>query len=339
MDERTFDGRIKRQCIILPITRTSKGPGLYCIVICQINGISDVVTLKKKAAYILREFYNHQKSSDIEKEKIVAAAELIKSEIKELIEQSANYPSIADVEQGLEYIPTTLLLLLRKAFVFKGSAVKQAAIGQTIMQAVRPRAITAPLRIGLAIQMYKLYGSRLLIESLHNLGFCSSYSEVERFERSAALHQGIEGMNNDSFLQYVAANVDHNLRTIDGLNTFHGMGIITLVTPGVPTKRPVLKVTLSPSQIIEMGRIETHMVLHTGKKSMKKYKTLSNFNVPNAGDITLLWKCTLLLKPERPLWNGFTWQTSHMGDHPDVSSVIFMPMIDSDAYSQHCTLL
>ena len=96
------------------------------------------------------------------------------------------------------------------------------------MQAVRRRAITAPLQIGLGVQMHKLYGSRFLIDSLHNLVFCSSYSEVQRFERSAAFHHGIhiEGINNESFLQHVADNVDHNLRTIDGLNTFHGMGII-----------------------------------------------------------------------------------------------------------------
>ena len=58
----------------------------------------------------------------------------------------------------------------------------------------------------------------------------------------------------------MAENVDHNLRTIDGLNTFHGMGIIAIVTPRVTTKRPVPKVTLSSSQVIEVGRIETHIL-------------------------------------------------------------------------------
>ena len=30
----------------------------------------------------------------------------------------------------------------------------------------------------------------------------------------------------------MADNVDHNLRTLDGNDTFHGMGLIVTVTPG-----------------------------------------------------------------------------------------------------------
>ena len=57
------------------------------IVISEINGISDIVILWKIAAHVLCEFYDQQKSSHIEEEKqriIVAAAELIKSEINEV---------------------------------------------------------------------------------------------------------------------------------------------------------------------------------------------------------------------------------------------------------------
>lgn len=31
----------------------------------------------------------------------------------------------------------------------------------------------------------------------------------------------IRGLNDDSFIQHVANNVEHNIRAIDGLNTFH----------------------------------------------------------------------------------------------------------------------
>ena len=102
------------------------------IVIFEINGILDIVTLRKKASHVLREFYDQQKSSDIEEEKrriIVAAAKLIKSEIKEVNEESANYPSTAEIEHSSEYIPNSLSLLLKKVFVTKGSTVRHAAIG------------------------------------------------------------------------------------------------------------------------------------------------------------------------------------------------------------------
>ena len=93
---------------------------------------------------------------------------------------------------------------------------------------------------------------------------------MQRFERSAAFHHGIhiEGINNESYLQHVAENVDHNLRAIDGLNTFHGMGIIAVMTPRVSTKRPVPKVTLSSSLVIEVGRIETHIFCNTDKNNI-----------------------------------------------------------------------
>ena len=36
---------------------------------------------------------------------------------------------------------------------------------------------------------------------------------------------------NNSFVQWSVDNVDHNLATLDGKGTFHGMGIIASVTP------------------------------------------------------------------------------------------------------------
>ena len=39
----------------------------------------------------------------------------------------------------------------------------------------------------------------------------------------------------ENFVQFVADNVDHNLRIMDGLNTSHGMGIIGGMTPGTNT--------------------------------------------------------------------------------------------------------
>ena len=35
----------------------------------------------------------------------------------------------------------------------------------------------------------------------------------------------------DCLVWYVADNVDHSIRTFDGKNTFHGMGIIATITP------------------------------------------------------------------------------------------------------------
>ena len=91
--------------------------------------------------------------------------------------------------------------------------------------------------------MHHHLASKFLIDSLHSHGFCSSYSTVLQYERSAAATQGtdIPGYKSDQFIQYVADNVDHNYntRTLDGTGTFHGMDIIATITPGTRTTRLV----------------------------------------------------------------------------------------------------
>ena len=90
---------------------------------------------------------------------------------------------------------------------------KNGSIGQAIIQAARPRVIIAPLRLGLGVQMHHHFASRILIDSLYAHGFCCSYSEVQRYERSAT----ITPHTPNQFVQYIADNVDHNVRTIDGI--------------------------------------------------------------------------------------------------------------------------
>ena len=45
----------------------------------------------------------------------------------------------------------------------------------------------------------------------------------------------------------------------------------------------------------------------------------------------------MLLKPPKPLWNGFM-QMIHKGEHPGQTSVIFMPMIDMKSSDESCIL-
>ena len=149
-----------------------------------------------------------------------------------------NYPNceeICSVEKGIVFLPETLSLLLQTLFCGKDTVTKVASIGQAIMQAVDQELLLPPLQIGLGVQMHRHFGSRFWIESLYQHGFCSSYSEIQKYERSAAVNQGTElpGFLPGSFIQHMADNADHNVRTIDGFNTFHGMGIITTVTPEI----------------------------------------------------------------------------------------------------------
>jgi hypothetical protein len=56
-----------------------------------------------------------------------------------------------------------------------------------MIQAVRPQAVLAPLLVGLAVQIHHLCRSKFIVETLHEMGFCSSYAEVIKFEKKIRL--------------------------------------------------------------------------------------------------------------------------------------------------------
>ena len=90
------------------------------------------------------------------------------------------------------------------------------------MQTCRPRTIFAPLQVGLAVQLHHHFASKFLIDTLNSLGYCVSYTEVQKFEFNAVVSNQteIEGSRPGMVLQYAADNVDHNLRTLDGMVHF-----------------------------------------------------------------------------------------------------------------------
>ena len=78
------------------------------------------------------------------------------------------YPITAELKLAatLDFISASLQFLLQPLFVWKDTSRKVAGIGQAAVQAVRPRAVIAPLQLGVVVQMHHLYRSRFLIDSL-----------------------------------------------------------------------------------------------------------------------------------------------------------------------------
>ena len=93
----------------------------------------------------------------------------------------------------------------------------------------------------------------MLKEFCSPYGFCSSYpyQEVQMFNQNAALRQGTNIPSfNGEFVQYAVDHVDHNTRTLDGHDTFHGMGMIAVVTPCTKHSRNVAQHKVSPEEIL-----------------------------------------------------------------------------------------
>ena len=271
------------------------------IIQTEINGKPNVVTFRSKAKKVLCEFYS-QRNFDSEKDKlriIETAAKLIKDDIKAVKTSHCYYPGIDELElkASIDFLPKSLTVLLTNLLFQKVEQVKIASIGQAIMQASHPRVFMAPLQFGLGVQLHHHYASRFLIDTLHKYGFCCSYNEVHQFEQNAALSYGTDIPNFSSqFIQYVADNVDHNIRTLDGNNTFHGMGMIAAVTPKIKGTNQIPRLNIFPADIAATGRvpIQFHRDESFGM-AMVTYEKLRRF-ISNDSTVNfdVLWKCSVM---------------------------------------------
>ena len=316
------------------------------IVITNVNGRLDVVTFRTKAAKILHTYHGTPKSTDEDQEKqqiINAAADLARNEIKCIETSKESYPdsnNLSSLEENLKYVPGLLRTFLDRVLTGKSKDLKFATIGQCIVQMTRPRVVLAPIPFGLGVQMHHQYGSRFLIETLNNHGLCVSYSEVLQFESSAACFKGTDILVAGHFGQYIADNVDHNLRTLDGRGTVHAMGIIMTMTPGMPKRQDAIPrlTQTSTTDGLDDAKIAIHEYRFLRMKSLPLvFKKLPLVEVADKqhGKLDTLWKVSWSFRPHSPGWSGMM-QAMCKGDHPGKASVHFLPMLDLDPTDMTC---
>ena len=235
---------------------------------------NDIFTYRPQVSSILRQYYDKPKEVDIELQKIrliEADVTLIQSEIKEVVPSSKlNYPSPDSLPRNNSplHVPPLLQLMLSKLFSGVNVDLKTAAIGQSIVQALRPRAVLTPSHIGLTTQLHQHFRSRYLIDTLHSLGFCASYKEALKFERCAALVSGshLDGLAGvESFIKFAADNVDHNLQTLDRQNTFHGMGIIASIAQVEFSEKIVPRKSVSDKDLLLESKVK--ILIYREKKA------------------------------------------------------------------------
>ncbi len=166
-------------------------------------------------------------------------------------------------EAGIEYFPNTLRVLLEDIFVGKKAGVNVALIGQAVMQTTRLRVQLAPQQLGLG-------------DSLHQHGFCCYYQEVYKFEHNIARSHGTDIHNLlTEFIQYAADNVDRNIHTLDGHDTFHGMGIIVGITPETNAELSICRANVTALDVAAVGRVHHEEERH--KISAVTFQKLLDF--------------------------------------------------------------
>ncbi|KAL8575683.1 hypothetical protein ACOMHN_055872 [Nucella lapillus] len=156
----------------------------------------------------------------------------------------------------------------------------------------------------------------------------------------AAVQQGTDLVGVDpktSWIQFSADNVDHQIRTLDGTGTFHGMDIIGAATPGTKECRAVRRDTsVTPDRISALGRVPVHFYNPSSVDLSLVYEILQDFAVEDrTRKLDLLWKVSWPLRSPRLGWSGMM-QTICSGAYPGKSSFTFLPMIDMDPTNMSC---
>ena len=116
-----------------------------------------------------------------------------------------------------------------------------------------------------------------------------------------SLRTDIPGFSSE-FIQYAADNVDHNIRTQDGNNTFHDMGMIAAITP---TTNPILRAKVTPD-VSMVGRVPIlfHGDEGRGTDAVKYQKLVLMEAQDPTADLDLIWKAAILFASPRPAWSG-----------------------------------
>jgi hypothetical protein len=234
------------------------------------------------------------------------------------------------------------------------SELKQASIGQSIIHAARPRSSLPPILFSLGVGLDHAYGSKWLINQLAKLGFSISYNEVTRYKQSVIKSMDTSDSeiraHPEAFTQWVADNIDHNVRTLDGKNSFHGMGIIAT---SVPMRKDVKlqshSVQRQPlidnvTSIVENKGIQILEYTEPNQRGLSSTSFLPilslqlPYTLPNAIQTDLLWHCGWFASDEsnlRPSWNGFM-QHITSGHYSSRSKIHMQPIIDLKSTDVNC---
>ena len=142
--------------------------------------------------------------------------------------------------------------------------------------------VIPPLMFALGAEIDHAIGSKSLLTELSKLEYSISYDQVKQYDEVKQYKQSLMMMESTlptsviaGFTQFVADNVDHNVCSLDGRGTFHGMGIIACslekkITLDQRVKRPAK--VLKSSDVTKRVEIKLHWYTQPAFKSLSKIK-------------------------------------------------------------------
>ena len=171
---------------------------------------------------------------------------------------------------------------------------------------------------------------------MSRLGLSVSYDEVTRYKQSVLVYESNSNCLPlvDGFIQWAAGNTDHNLATLDGSGSFHGMGVISMLTPKTANTVDVRQGTfcddhvqrLKRMKVGDLSRNKTIPILTCKSTEPSKLATFIlqptthlqfPYTLPVALNCDLTWHVGYFFKDvqqSRPNWSGYmqsvyNWQS------------------------------
>ncbi|KAK1893747.1 Leucine--tRNA ligase [Dissostichus eleginoides] len=143
---------------------------------------ADVLCLKDDTDNILREHHANLEHGDEKTQIIKTALKFVYNDIAMVDLDPKSYPtahSMTDIQSQLALVPESLQMFLRP--IVKTDE-RVAIWGQNFIKACRPRSGVLTYQMGLAIQLDHRFGSKWMLNKLHQLGYTESYSETQNYK-------------------------------------------------------------------------------------------------------------------------------------------------------------
>ncbi|XP_033109669.1 uncharacterized protein LOC117110927 [Anneissia japonica] len=227
--------------------------------------------LMKSVQDLMESDIEHEAEEEVENEDHILhkAVSILRNDI-EKIEPTIYYPSAHEIniDTSAAFLPKRLqrfIQCLCDKTAFNSSDIdhvssedvkrRYISLAECIVYCSRrgKSQVIPPFHIGLMTQLQHEYGSRNLIDTLNAYGMCASYDELRIFQTVAAEAQisrandgvyvppGIVNMQEGgSLIQEGDDNVDINVETIDGKNTYHSMARVIFQEQDPRHKQPLI---------------------------------------------------------------------------------------------------
>ena len=341
------------------------GDDLFFADLC---GRRNVLCFRNTAKRLINDKWYSDRDSDITKESeriVETAAKLIKDSIREATYDTDFYPSDCDIQnKGLmsDWVPSLLKIFLSKLVC---DDVKKISLGHCIVQASRPRSVIAPVLFGVGVSVDHKVGATGLLQMLSRLGLSVSPDEIIRFKQSVVQmdDDGLPASGSEYFTQWSGDNVDHNVATVDGLGTFHGMGIISMTVKKSSLKTDIPQTSVDILRtgdlklVKRLARVKVASIVQGRNVNMHIYSPpnvppLSQLTflpiialhyphtLPTSSNLDLIWNVGWYFRgvdDPRPNWSGFM-QKTNMGEHSSPADIRMQPIIDHNPGDRSCIL-